>query len=341
MLFYSTVHLGLALANSFTSARVLTNRETVASDWLDSFVDIHPRQTSNVDGPSCRYRCGSCGSSCSSAALSKRDLTQLDTFNITSLDDIIFEHQGPHDLLKRSFRNIRQAAIGSYLKAQTSALVTTLDNPNTNLVDLIYLAEQNEYTFAILKKFSDYNQNVLKIGTGRLEGCTVLTIISRSASHIFEDLAFSPDGNIDPATAFQQNCLNFITGQGAKWKTKGDSLDPSLFTGDNGPAVAFIMTPRPDQNDPTPQNPNPPVPGPNEQMYEAQITQLSQTIQSLIPGLNIINYNYIALNPRNQDQDWQGKALFEYDPDADGNSNPNFRLWYEQTMRNGDGWNLT
>lgn len=101
------------------------------------------------------------------------------------------------------------------------------------------------------------------------------------------------------------------------------------------------MTPRPDQDDPTAQNPNPPVPGPDEQMYGMQIGQLSQTLRSLIPDLTIINYNYIAQNVPNQRYLWQGKALFEYDPDADGDSNPNFRLWYEQTMRNGDGWNLS
>ncbi|KAH8167162.1 hypothetical protein CIB48_g1052 [Xylaria polymorpha] len=312
--------------------------------WLDGFVGIHPRQASNADGPSCRYLCGSCGSSCSSAALSKRNPTQLDTFNITGFGDIIFEHQESHDLLKRTFRNIRQSAIGSYLHTQTAALVTTRDNPNTNLVSLAYSTGSNDYTFAILKRFSDYNQNVLKIGTPGLEGCTVLTVVSRSAvymGHFFETLAFIADGGTDPATAFQQNCLNLITGQGTKWRCRGDGLDPSLFTGNNGPAVAFIMTPRPDQDDPTAQNPNPPVPGPDEQMYGMQIGQLSQTLRSLIPDLTIINYNYIAQNVPNQRYLWQGKALFEYDPDADGDSNPNFRLWYEQTMRNGDGWNLS
>jgi hypothetical protein len=135
--------------------------------------------------------------------------------------------------------------------------------------------------------------------------------------------------------AFQQNCLNLITGNGATWRTRGDSLDPSLFTGSNGPAVAFIMTPREDQADPTPANPNPPVPGPNTQLYGPRIAEITQTLTTLIPGLTVVCYNYIALNPNQITQDYQGKALFEYDPDADGLGNPNFRIWYEQTTEDG------
>ncbi|KAI0122363.1 hypothetical protein F4814DRAFT_408463 [Daldinia grandis] len=154
-------------------------------------------------------------------------------------------------------------------------------------------------------------------------------------AHFFENLAFAPDDGKAPDTAFQQNCLNIITGQGHIWRAQGDSLDPSLFTGENGPAFAFIMTPRQDQDDPTEQNPNPPVPGPQTQLYAGRMGQLSQTLTDLIPGLWVVYYNYIATNVEHYSQSYQGKALYEYDPNADGANNPNFRLWYEQTEVNG------
>lgn len=95
------------------------------------------------------------------------------------------------------------------------------------------------------------------------------------------------------------------------------------------------MTPRQEQADPTDEEPNPPVPGPDTQAYPGRIVQISQTLTNMIPGLTIYTYNYMA-NIAAYTQQYQGKALFEYDPNADGpNSRPNFRLWYEQTTENG------
>ena len=95
------------------------------------------------------------------------------------------------------------------------------------------------------------------------------------------------------------------------------------------------MTPCQDQDDPTADNPNPPVPGPDTQLYAGKIGQLSQTLTSLIPWVTIVYYNYIATNLEDYIQAYQGKALFEYDPDADGSNNANFRIWYEQTSEDG------
>ncbi|TGJ78222.1 hypothetical protein E0Z10_g10548 [Xylaria hypoxylon] len=241
-----------------------------------------------------------------------------------------------------------RSKIVAFLQRKVNALVSTKDNPNTNLINLAYsIAEDNDYTFAVLRSFSDFNANILNIGTERLEGCTVLTVVSRKAvymAHFFENLAFAPDDGKAPDSAFEQNCINQITGRGQTWRTRGDSIDPSLFTGNNGPAFAYIMTPRQEQADPTRQNPNPPVPGPDTQLYAERMRQLSQTLTSLIPGLWVVYYNYIAANAAQyEEQDAQqhrGKALFEYDPNADGNNNANFRIWYEQNMENGQGAGL-
>lgn len=35
------------------------------------------------------------------------------------------------------------------------------------------------------------------------------------------------------------------------------------------------------------------------------------------------------------DEEWRGQALFEYDPDADGQHNADWRLWYEQAAERG------
>jgi hypothetical protein len=140
---------------------------------------------------------------------------------------------------------------------------------------------------------------------------------------------------MDPATAFQQNCLNLITGQGTKWRTRGVSLDPSLFMGSNGPAVAFIMTPRENQPDFTEENPNLAVPGPDTQLYPAQMGLLAGTLATLMTEVLIVFYNYFAINDAFTTEQYQGKALFEYDPNADGSNNPDFRLWYEQNYETG------
>lgn len=93
------------------------------------------------------------------------------------------------------------------------------------------------------------------------------------------------------------------------------------------------MTPREDQADPTAEVPDPPVPGPTSQLYSGRITQIKTLLTQLIDGITVLDYNYIALNVPTAA--YQGVALFEYDPNADGQGHPNFRLWYEQTM--GDG----
>ncbi|KAI1123372.1 hypothetical protein F5Y10DRAFT_286255 [Nemania abortiva] len=337
---FARIFLGnLVLFRRMTDARYLAQRDSAVDLTVDRrselFANLQPRALSDSNGqPSCRPVCGSCGSSCSAAAASKRNLLEFVTFNGTVDDELLgAEHLGNANssLFKRTFKNVRQSTIGTHFKDKIDALVTTRQNPNTNLINLIYSTKSNDYTFAALRDFSNFDSDILNIGVKNLTGCTVLTVVSRRAvymAHFFENLAFRPDGREAPDTAFQQNCLNLITGQGKKWKTRGDSLDPSLFTGGNGPAIAYIMTPRQDQD------PNSPVPGPETQYFPGRMEQLSQTLTSLIPGLGLSYYNYIAMGSEYH-KAYQGKALFEYDPNADGLNNANFRLFYEQTMQDG------
>ncbi|KAI1441252.1 hypothetical protein F5Y02DRAFT_400284 [Annulohypoxylon stygium] len=344
MYFARSIIGSLVLFGCFANARYLAQRDLAFNGLPEVFANIQSRDSSNSDGPTCRRICGSCGSSCSPSTVSKRSLLQLVTTNDTVQDEAASEQEGTHHLLKRTLQNVRQNSIENFLQRKTDALVLLRNNPNTNTISLADTTGTNDYTFATLKRFSDFQApNFLNIGIEGLEGCTVLTVVSKTAvymAHFFENLAFSPDGAKAPDTAFQQNCLNLITGQGQTWRARGDSLDPSLFTGDNGPAFAYIMTPRQDQADPTPDNPNPPVPSADTQLYGGRMNQLSQTLINLVPRLSVIYYNYIATNIEEYTRKYQGKALFEYDANADGNNNPNFRLWYEQTSQTATGAKL-
>jgi hypothetical protein len=69
---------------------------------------------------------------------------------------------------------------------------------------------------------------------------------------------------------------------------------------------------------------NPPVPAPGTQLLSGRMVQLSQTVTYLIPGPGVVYCNYIATNVERYTQKYQGKALFKFDPSADGSDNPNF-----------------
>ena len=105
--------------------------------------------------------------------------------------------------------------------------------------------------------------------------------------------------------------------------------------------MAFVMTPRAEQPDPTEEEPNPPAPDASSQQYPTQMGLLATTLTTLIPGVTIMYYNYIAVNVEQYTEDYQGSALFEYDSDADGLGHPNWRLWYEQNSETGLGLGMT
>jgi hypothetical protein len=122
-------------------------------------------------------------------------------------------------LVKRVLETVDQDNVATFLsgKTESNELVSTHDNPSTNKIYLIYTSKSflifvpcrllstlrnlnigrclcmlvedgggsTDYTFTVLRKFSDFtNGNVLEIGTGGLEGCTVLTIVSPVAVYM-------------------------------------------------------------------------------------------------------------------------------------------------------------
>jgi hypothetical protein len=58
----------------------------------------------------------------------------------------------------------------------------------------------------------------------------------------------------------------------------------------------------------------------------------------LIPGVRIDVYPYHFAKNEEIDgelDDGEGRAIFEYDPNADGYGNPDWRLWDETTFEQG------
>ena len=52
-----------------------------------------------------------------------------------------------------------------------------------------------------------------------------------------------------------------------------------------------------------------------------------------IPGIKVLVNSYLALN--DYKDAWRGVALYEYDRNADGKGNPDWRLWNEQSSIRG------
>lgn len=78
--------------------------------------------------------------------------------------------------------------------------------------------------------------------------------------------------------------------------------------------------------------------GENDLRYPTKIKQLKALLITLVPGVEIITKGYQALNYHNEaerlqaNQDERGIALFQYDPNSDGNGQRACRLFYQQTI---------
>jgi hypothetical protein len=52
-------------------------------------------------------------------------------------------------------------------------------------------------------------------------------------------------------------------------------------------------------------------------------------LKNLIPGIGIASYNYNPFIDEDVDPIYSDQALFEYDRDADGQGNADWRVWME------------
>ncbi|KAI1735148.1 hypothetical protein F4680DRAFT_453241 [Xylaria scruposa] len=242
------------------------------------------------------------------------------------------DNPGKLGLLKRVLRPVRQNGINAYLMRQGA---------KENLINMCP-TDAGGYgspSYCVQYRFSDENIPVdqstgqMLIGTGdtELTGCTVLTIASSKGvymCHFWQDLNYPNQGATGhpdrPALGFQP-VLNMLRGEGDRQWAVGPAIDKSLFVGELTNTWAFICTPRAGAS----------LNDPQSYHYVSQQQQLVALLTDLIPGIGIINYNYYWVLPYTQD--YQGVALFEYDRNADGQGNADWRLWLEASNEMGTG----
>jgi len=116
----------------------------------------------------------------------------------------------------------------------------------------------------------------------------------------------------------------------------GDAFDVSLFNQPGDNPVAFWLTPRSDAEEAL-KDANPPDDQANPQLlwYYPETQQLQQYLAGLLDTITFMAVPYISEQSYPSNQQYRGRALFEYDPNADGNGNGNWRLFYEQNVEDG------
>lgn len=76
----------------------------------------------------------------------------------------------------------------------------------------------------------------------------------------------------------------------------------------------------------------------NDFKYPTKVRQLRALLSTLVPGVQIVMKGYQRLNyaiPAEREQEntnERGIALFQYDPNSDGNGQRAYRLFYQQTV---------
>ncbi|GFF26815.1 hypothetical protein IFM61606_09827 [Aspergillus udagawae] len=293
-------------------------------DIIDNLSALQTRQDSGGSSectlvPDCSpSSCG--GSICTTSK--KRSLPIIGS-NLTDVDPEEQAH-----LFKRLLRPVRQSNLIGYLQNQ---------NNDPNLVKLCPANAGGYDTPSYCVQYSFSNAPVnpatgqLLIGTGdtELTGCTVLTVVSSKGvymCHFWQDLNYvnpGREGRPDRPVLGFQPVLNLIAGQGDRRWAVGPALDTSLFTGEGTNTWAFITTPRAAAA----------LDDPRRYHYVAEYQQLVALLTTLVPGIGIMDYNYYFVQPyRNY---YQGSVLFEYDVNADGSGNPDWRLWVEASNEMG------
>ncbi|KAI9740055.1 MAG: hypothetical protein M1818_004806 [Claussenomyces sp. TS43310] len=192
--------------------------------------------------------------------------------------------------------------------------------------------------FVLVSYQNQFLKTPFQLGTGGVIGCTMVTIISKRAvwmAHIWEGYAFQdsfipsdplagkPDDKPGTQT-FKDRAICGITGAEPSvpltFPLKGPSLDKSYFNRPGDNTVAYIMSP-----------------GDGNKVYEYpnKLGELKSALMDLVPGIHIELKNYVAIDVNDEEEAKQlwntarGMALFQYDPDSDGQGNPSYRLFYE------------
>jgi hypothetical protein len=159
------------------------------------------------------------------------------------------------------------------------------------------------------------------------QGMSIWTLTENQA-HLFQDLGFEnapPKGKEalkkwdKTPPDFDKNVLNLIQGLKPLYRADGPGLDANLFNQPGDNSYAAIMTPRDPEN--------------MQDYYPDKVKVLQDLLQKLIPGIRVDSVPYLSTDKKYPPG--YGAAAFEYDPDADGDGNADWRLFYENNVKQG------
>ncbi|PYI07873.1 hypothetical protein BO78DRAFT_406142 [Aspergillus sclerotiicarbonarius CBS 121057] len=178
----------------------------------------------------------------------------------------------------------------------------------------------SQSTDASLARQRRFGTVAFQIGTPGLEGCTIVTVVSKRAvymGHYWESDSWSK------AHYFPRRVLNFIAGRQPQ-QGVGPAFNPALFNRPEDDTRVYIMHPRKGVKKHT------------APLYPVKFAQLKSLFnEDLLPGVPIAAWIYIPVTDKEghpdpiADQLWRRHAIFQYDPNADGPGSRGWRLFYE------------
>jgi len=305
------------------------------SDASNVVKALSPRQDESEPINGCGARCYACGEGGSGGSCSrrvKRDIgAELFWHPLEDADAAIGNASSGVDsghLHTRALDDLSGASendIAAYLaRRQTESGAFDLNTADDNS-----LTRQFEFST---------RRRGLIIGftrSGYLTGCTVLTVVSRRAvymGHFWQNLGFknyaSPAdvraGAEGRPASFPRNVRNLITGQTPQYRATGPALNPSLYNQEDDKTYASILTPAYQADN---------------LYFPTQVAAMVTLLGELIPGIHVVVKPYYPLTEEEENDisgaSVRGQTMFEYDRNADGQGNADWRLWYEQFSQRG------
>ncbi|KUJ14025.1 uncharacterized protein LY89DRAFT_737025 [Mollisia scopiformis] len=350
----------LWLAFALTSANARATERNIADAMIEKFSYLLNTRQEGADGhdDSCALSVAACspcavgGCGAGGNKLKQRHHVYNNGFSDGDVYDTNFTASEPvpaskHELVKRLFAEVDQSNVGTHMETQNgAATAVSLDGFYSNGSATSFSRQYEFANYITTNPKSILNPATpvgIIMGTGDtlLTGCVVLTIVSRRAvymAHFWQPYGFwvvpaiANNGWMDGPNGanLDENVLNLIGGKTPLYYASGVALDVTLFNQANDLPYAYLMAPRYPGNNAAAGSPD------QIYLYWPQIQAIGAYIQELLPNLQAyLPIPYIAQAQYPANELYRGQALFEYDPNADGNGNGNWRLFYEETSVDG------
>lgn len=285
------------------------------------------------------------------APLAKRE--SLGTCNMEAF--IMNQAVSPLDLLD----NFGLRDVSNWNASALQALQRrTMTSPGTNMVafyrremkrhlgydTIVYETAKGDVCTGTYAALAD---TAISLGTPGLCGCTVMVIVSRSAVYTgqyWENIALSPSEtylNDHGGTSEEAFQVNVIQGIVKGKKGAQDSLKVfAKSVNKGGRARGYLIVPdTPSEN----------TPGLYD-VYKQRWAAMRRTVGELIPELaepdpatsnplwTEIKYTALANNDKKLATSWNGKMLFKYDPNHEGQRQASLWVEGDPTDKHGDRW---